>query len=185
MSVGAYCRTLRVFISYPQHPPSSFCPCSLCPNFAQYSSTLYTVFGVCSVCIYINKKLPLFEGPQLLRDGQLLCSINHDTVADLPHKEKGTPVRLYCLITVLVPLCAAACSYLLQWFLSVMFHTIIVCCPAADSSNCVMVAAVLQSCELVTLRCSVVWDAAVRRWAAGCRRFERLWCRQSQGSTCR
>ena len=127
----------------------------------------------------ISKNLPPVEGPQLLRDGQLLCSISHDTVADLPHKEKGTSVRLYCLITALasrsVQLCTAACTYLLQWFPSVRFHMIIIYYRVLP----------LQLQFYRVLNCCVFWDAAVRLWAGGCRRFEGLCCRQSQGSTCR
>jgi hypothetical protein len=74
VSVGAYCRTLCgssdrcqvriaehcVIISYPQHPPSSSCPCSECPSFAQYSSTPYTLRRL--HCMYISNKAP-FLGP--------------------------------------------------------------------------------------------------------------------------
>lgn len=82
---------VRVFMSCPQHSPSSLRPCSFCPSFAQYSSAPYAALAVYNVCMYISKKLPPFEGPPVVRDGQLLRSISHDTVADLPHKEKGTP----------------------------------------------------------------------------------------------
>jgi hypothetical protein len=69
----------------------------------------HAVFGVCSVFTSARNG-PLFAGPQLQRDGQLLCSISYDTVADLPYKVKGTSL-LYCLITahlsayILIALC--------------------------------------------------------------------------------
>ena len=59
MSVGAYCRTLRVFISHPAHTHRlPRVVAAKCPNFAHNCSTPYDVFGVCNV-MYLYKQKPV------------------------------------------------------------------------------------------------------------------------------